>query len=316
MKTISEVIVGERTDLFAIVKVAENKKTQGGKPYIDFVFEDVTGSINGKFWDATLASIAGHGDLSPGIAVKIRGTISEWNNQKQVTLERIRPINESDGVSKDDFIKKAPLTYEDMFNFISNVVKNYQNDDLKRISLAVLDKYKDKLTFYPASIKVHHNIKAGLLYHTYCMLQIAIKLSELYPMNKELLYTGAIIHDLGKIEEIDSNDDGVAIDYTKEGKLLGHMIHGIKTIHDLSKELQIDPEVTLLLEHMIASHHSKPEYGAVKVPMFYEAELLHYIDMIDSRTYMYQSATEHLEPNSFSDKVFFLDNKQIYKHNL
>jgi 3'-5' exoribonuclease len=318
MKTISEVIVGEKADIFAVIKLSKDKKTQNGngKPYIDFVFEDLTGTIDGKFWDTTLESIAGYGDLSPGIVVKIRGLIGEWNGKKQITLERIRQIKESDGVSKDDFIKKAPISYEDMYQTIINVVESYENEDLKRISLAVLDKYKEELTFYPASLVVHHNIKAGLLYHTYCMLQIAIKLSELYPMNKELLFTGCIIHDLGKIEEIDSNQDGVAVDYTKEGKLLGHMIQGIKSIHDLSKELQIDKEVTLLLEHMIASHHSKPEFGAVKVPMFFEAELLHYIDMIDSRTYMYQTATENIEPNTFTERMFFLDNKQVYKHQL
>lgn len=319
MKTISQVVAGEQVDLYVLIQASEEKRTQNGqgKPYLDFVFKDSTGSIDGKMWDTSFEMIGGlNGEFSPGIAVKIRGTVTEWNGKKQIKIERIRLLREGDPVTKEDLIEKAPLSTEKMFSFMVDVVHSFQNEDLKKISLAVLDKYKEKLTYYPASLVVHHNIKAGLLYHTYCILQIAMKLATLYPMNQELLYTGCIIHDIGKFEELDSNEDGVAVDYTKEGKLLGHMITGIKTIHDLSKELDISPDVTVLLEHMIASHHYKPEYGAVRPPMFYEAELLHHIDMIDCRTYIYQNVLNQTESNTFSDRVYYLDNRQIFKPNL
>ena len=149
------------------------------------------------------------------------------------------------------------------------------------------------------------------------MLKVGSSLVKIYPdVNKELLYAGIILHDIEKINEMDSNVLGIVSDYTTDGKLLGHLIMGIKTIDRITREKNLDLEASLLLQHMILSHHNFPEFGSPKKPMFLEAELLHHIDMIDARVYDFAKIQNELEPGDFSQKVWSLDNRVVYKANL
>jgi 3'-5' exoribonuclease len=146
------------------------------------------------------------------------------------------------------------------------------------------------------------------------MLRIAKSIAAIYSgINSDLLFTGVILHDIAKIKEFETNNLGLVTDYTVEGKLLGHISMGSEYVAAVCDRCSVDPEIKLLLKHMILSHHGKPEHGSAVTPSFLEAELLYICDYTDSRVYMYKEATSNINPGEFSPKIFGLDNKQIYK---
>ena len=135
-----------------------------------------------------------------------------------------------------------------------------------------------------------------------------------YPfLRRDLLFAGVIIHDLAKTEELDAKNTGIATQYTREGALLGHITQGIVLVDRLGRRLGTDTERITLLEHMILSHHYEPEFGSPKRPMFPEAEVLHYLDILDARMYDFQKIEESLKPGEFSEPVWLLQNRKLYK---
>ena len=134
-------------------------------------------------------------------------------------------------------------------------------------------------------------------------------------LNKDLLLAGVIIHDIEKLNEMLADESGIVSEYTFEGQLLGHLIMGVKTVDRLSKELGISEEKTVMLEHMMLSHHYEPEFGSPKRPMFPEAEALHYMDMIDFKLYDFESNLEGVKPGNFSEWIRTLDGRRLYKSN-
>ena len=201
-----------------------------------------------------------------------------------------------------------------MFEIIRAKACEIEDDELKILTLSLMDANREKLEYFPAASKNHHAIRGGLLYHVYRMLLSAEALCEIYPIvRKDYIYAGVILHDIAKLFEMDANEMGVAGSYTIEGELLGHIVQGIKLIDEACKELGVSYEKRIALEHMLLSHHYEPEYGSPKRPMFPEAELLHHLDMIDARMYDMEKALRGVEKGQFSDKIYSLDNRRIYK---
>ena len=146
------------------------------------------------------------------------------------------------------------------------------------------------------------------------MLKAAKALVNVYDfLNKDLLYAGVILHDIGKMEEMDASELGLVNDYTAGGKLLGHLIQGITVIADVAKETGFNSEKLMVLQHLILSHHYEPEYGSPKYPMLPEGEMLHYLDVMDARMYDMKKVSESCEPGEFSEKIRSLENRNIYK---
>jgi 3'-5' exoribonuclease len=201
-----------------------------------------------------------------------------------------------------------------MYNEILYYINKMDSADMKKLVLAVLESYKTELLYYPAAKSNHHAIKSGLLYHIIRMLRSAEALSGIYKnINPDLLYAGVILHDMEKINEMDATEAGVVETYTKEGQLLGHIIMGIKRIDRIAEQLNVDSELSLLIQHMILSHHYEPEFGSPKKPLIPEGELLHYIDMIDARMYDMNKALKDMDDEQFTDPVFVLDRRRLYK---
>ncbi|MGL4284450.1 MAG: 3'-5' exoribonuclease YhaM family protein, partial [Eubacterium aggregans] len=208
----------------------------------------------------------------------------------------------------------APVKVAEMMADVYATIDGFENADLATITRTILSDKEDKLTYVPAAKSFHHAIKGGLLYHTWSMLQIGKSLTPLYPfLNSELLYAGILLHDIGKITEMVSDANGSVSDYSPEGKLLGHIVAEIVEIEEYGKRLDTDAEVLLLLKHMILSHHYEAEYGSPVRPMFPEAELLHHIDIIDARMNTMEKIEKGLTPGSFSERVWGLDNIQMYR---
>src|SRR5690625_4315052 len=143
------------------------------------------------------------------------------------------------------------------------------------------------------------------------MLQIAKGLCDIYPkLNKDLLYAGIILHDIGKIHELSG---AVATSYTVEGTLLGHISIMVGEIKEVAAQLKIEGEEVLILQHLVLSHHGIPEWGSPKPPLVMEAEILHYIDLIDAKVNMLTRALDKTKPGEFTERVFALDNRSFYK---
>ncbi|MFL0245850.1 3'-5' exoribonuclease YhaM family protein [Candidatus Clostridium stratigraminis] len=310
-KKINEINAGEKIEGFFLLKSIDLKTSSNNKKYLDLNLCDKTGEMNAKLWEYE------EGDetkFSSSSLVKVRGSVSLWNNTLQLKIEKIRESNNQDNVNVEDFVPVAPLQADFMYNEILKYADNMTNMSIKNIVIAILQEKQSKLMHYPAAKKNHHAIKSGLLFHVLTMLHAGEKLSEIYSfLNKDLLYAGIMLHDIAKLEEMEANELGIVSEYTVEGQLLGHITQGIKKIELVAEAVGADKESVMLLQHMLLSHHYEPEYGSPIKPMFPEAELLHHLDIIDARMYDMKRVTGEVEAGSFSEKVYSLDNRKIYK---
>ena len=171
--------------------------------------------------------------------------------------------------------------------------------------------------YYPAAKSNHHSIKGGLLYHITTMLKLAENICGIYDfLNRDLVYAGVILHDMAKIKEMSSNEMGIVDEYTLEGTLLGHITQGIKEIEVIGKEVNADSKIIMLLQHMVLSHHYEPEYGSPVKPLIPEAEMLHYLDVMDARMYDMKKAIKETKENEFSERIWSLDSRRIYNHGM
>jgi 3'-5' exoribonuclease len=202
--------------------------------------------------------------------------------------------------------------------YVQDLIASMEDEDYRLLCAEMLDRHMASFGKIPAAKNVHHSFLSGLLMHTSSMLRIADFLAtEIYPtvVNRSLLLAGTLLHDFGKEKEYDFSELGLVTDKSVEGMLVGHLVLGAEEVGEVGRKLGIPEEKLLLLRHMLLSHNGTPEFGAAVIPSTAEAELLSYIDMLDSRMEIYAETFETLEPGKFSDRVFSLD-KKIYNHGL
>lgn len=311
---VSLLTTDEEIQDFFMVKNIAVKLGSNKKQYLDLLLGDNTGEITGKKWDVADTELPSLNEIGIGEVVKIKAQVNEWNGLKQLKVLKIRKAVDQDNVEIGDFIRTAPEKSEDMFAFLQDAVAVMNDKELKALCTRVLEDNKEKLLYYPAAVKNHHAEMGGLLYHMKRMIAMGERYCEVYTkLNRDLIVTGVIIHDIEKLNEIDADETGIASGYSFEGQLLGHLVQGVKTIDRLAEELCIGREKAVMLEHMILSHHYEPEYGSPKKPLFPEAEILHYLDIVDARMYDMEEALFGTKPGEFSEKVWTLDNRRLYK---
>lgn len=226
-------------------------------------------------------------------------------------IRNIRLTADADGITKADLIQTAPLSQDEMMETITQFIFEMRNPNIQRVTRHLIKKYQNEFLTFPAATKNHHEYMSGLAYHVVSMLGLAKAISNLYPsLNKDLLYAGVILHDLGKVHELSGP---VSTVYTVEGNLLGHITIMVNEVGKAAEELGIDAEEIMILKHLILSHHGKAEWGSPKPPMVREAEVLHYIDNMDAKINMMDRALEKVKPGEFTERVFALDNRSFYK---
>jgi 3'-5' exoribonuclease len=289
------------------VKTGTNKKQ-----YLDVVLSDNSGDIPGKKWDVDEKNDT-FDDIKEGVVVLVTGRVTEWNGGKQLRIAKIGAAP-AGMAEMADYIKAAPESPDSMLFYINRCVAAMKDDELRAICARILSDNETKLRYYPAAAKNHHAEMSGLLYHIRRMLEMAGKVCEVYDnLNRDLVMTGVIIHDIEKLNEMEASEQGVVSSYTFEGQMLGHLIQGVKIIDRLAESMKISHEKAIMLEHMMISHHYEAEYGSPKKPLFPEAEILHYLDMIDAKMYDMEEALASTEPGMFSDKVWTMDSRRLYK---
>ncbi|MEL7568389.1 MAG: HD domain-containing protein [Dehalobacterium sp.] len=309
---IGQLKAGEGVLGFFLLRSAELKTSSNNKKYLDLTLVDKTGEVNSKLWEC---SEEDEKRFRAHKLVKVKGVLIEWQQRLQLKIEKIRLAQPEDGVDIDDFIPTAPEKSEEMYAEVWRYINSLTNEDMKKIVSKIVTAKKDQLMYYPAAKEHHHAISGGLLYHIKTMLRAGEKMAEIYEgINKDLLFAGIILHDLAKTDEMQAGEIGLITDYTAEGQLLGHIIQGIKSIDQAAREEGADPEVSMLLQHMVLCHHYEPEFGSPKRPMIPEGELLHYLDMIDARMYDMKKALGKTAPGEFSDRVWVLHNRKLYQH--
>ena len=310
---VSNLKTNEEITTYFMVKAIALKTGSNRKTYLDLLLGDSSGEISGKKWDIADEEVAGLERIKEGNIIKVRAQVTEWNGMKQLKISRIRLTGAEDELDLTDFVKAAPEDPEEMYGYILGKAESFQDSQLKSICVRVLEEHKDKLMYYPAAAKNHHAEMAGLLWHIKRMLMLGEKACEVYTnLDRDLLLAGVILHDTEKMTEILSNELGISPGYSFEGKMLGHLVLGVRELDRICVEMGIDNEKKVMLEHMMISHHYEPEFGSPKKPLFPEAEMLHYLDMIDAKMFDMEEALSKTQPGEFSDRVWTLDNRTIY----
>lgn len=297
---------------FALVKSADKKSAKNGTFYLDMLLGDKDGEVYAKIWDF-------REEISPipevNSVIKFRGTLQQYNGNDQLIVQKMRPAVDSDNIDMNDFVKSADIDGTDMYRAIVNMVSSFSDSELKSVVLGMLSDNRENMISFPAAEKLHHAMRGGLLYHTLSIVRLAESVCNIYPfVDKELLLSGAILHDIAKIREYSLSPAGVVDGHTLEGMLLGHLVMGAEDVGRKCDELGISAEKKYLLQHMLISHHGKLEYGAAVRPAFIEAELLSQLDLLDANIYEMADAVKDTAKGDFTGRLWMLDNRRLYNH--
>ncbi|GGG82774.1 3'-5' exoribonuclease YhaM [Staphylococcus pragensis] len=307
MRNVEKLKPGDSVENFFMIHRATQGVTAQGKDYMTLFLQDKSGDIESKLWTVTKEEMQ---ILKPEEIVWVKGDVINYRGRKQMKINQIRLAKPEEGFKAQDFIDGAPLTPAELQEEISHYILDIENATLQRITRHLLKKYQDRFFTYPAASSHHHNFASGLSYHVLTMLRIAKSLCDIYPLlNRSLLYSSIILHDLGKVRELSGP---VATTYTVEGNLLGHISIASDEVAEAAKELGIEGEEVMLLRHMILAHHGKMEFGSPKLPHLKEAEILFFIDNIDAKMNMFEKAFKKTEKGQFTERIFGMENRQFY----
>ena len=310
-KNISEMRVGDEVEGFYILLDPENKIDTRGKPFMNGKLSDRSGVIPIKIWDFE----GPFRQEDSGTIVKIRGRVTEFKSNLQLTVSRIRERTPADNVDLSQLVSVAPIDAPSAVGEIRTLIASMEDPDYRAVSELLMDEHLESFRSIPAAKSVHHSFVSGLLMHTLYMLRTADFLAGLYAavVDRDLLLAGTFAHDLAKEREFDVSPLGLVQSYSTPGRLIGHLVMGAQNIAACCEKAGVPEEKSILLQHMILSHHGTPEFGAAVEPMIPEAELLSYIDLIDSRMEIYREQLRDVPEGSFSGQIFALG-KHIYHH--
>ena len=302
--TIASLAKETRFEGFLLVRMSEQRTGSNGGKYLDLTLGDRTGELNGKLWDGNVAPPA------LGSVIKVRGATLEYNGRLQLRIEKLREQEAADEVDMTLLTPCAPDSPEDMFAELDATLAAMQSDPLRRLVREMLNRYHDKLTYYPAAQRIHHAERSGLLHHTTGMLKLAKAVLPVYPsLNADLVLAGVIVHDLCKVER-----KWTATNWRCEGLHRNRTAAGAycawRRPHCRSgASRRVAGEPVVLLQHMMLSHHGEEAYGSPRKPMFPEAEVLHWIDLLDARMNEMQTALDKLPQGVFSEKIWSLERR-------
>src|SRR5271163_2550742 len=265
---------------FFVVAALQVRAKKTGEPYLALTLADRTGQIEAKMWDNVEEYLDA---FEQDDFLKIKGLINKYKNRYQLTIHKLRRLGEAE-VDYTDYLPKTTKDIGELWRTLTEFVASFQNPHLKSLvelfmaDAEIAERYRNA----PAAKTLHHAYIGGLLDHVVSLFRSCDLMCRNYPqVNRDLLLTGAFLHDIGKIQELTYNR---AFSYTTRGQLLGHMIIELEMLQAKLARLPDFPgELKTLLEHLIISHHGQYDFGSPKLPMFPEALMLHYLDDLDSK---------------------------------
>lgn len=308
LKLINEFVENEKIETPLLIKNVTKGVANNGNPYLNVTFQDKTGTIEGKVWDARgeIPNLYGVGKI--GV---VSAEVLKYRDSLQLKILNFQEVDANKVNDMGRFIPVSDVDKEELMNVISGFIEDIKDETLHTLTKTIVEESSENFYSYPAASKNHHEFMRGLATHVYGMLKLGKAVCELYPLlNSDLLYAGIILHDVGKIYELSGP---ITTEYTTQGKLLGHISIMQAIVYETARKLNLDNEQSMLLRHLILSHHGQYEYGSPVLPMIPEAEILSYIDNMDARMNMFGKILEPLEKGTFSGRNFPLENRQVYK---
>jgi 3'-5' exoribonuclease len=280
-------------DIFLAVVSRQLRTTREGAPYFALVLCDRTGQIECRMWE--IAGVLE--EFAQGDVVKVRGLVCRYQDKLQLKIEKIRKARPEE-YDLGDYVPKTSRDVGELWAELNNYVASFTDRHLRALLRAFLDdpEIAEALKSAPAAKAMHHAWIGGLLEHIVSLMGVASDMAQRYPeINRDLLLTGVMLHDIGKLRELRW---GTSFDYTLEGHLVGHIIIGIRMIEQKLATLPDFPRpLRILVEHMVVSHHGKYEFGSPKLPMVPEAVMLHYLDDLDAKMQTMRSEFARAEAN-------------------
>ncbi len=271
---------GTQSNGIFLVQSKEVRQKKSGEPYLSLQLSDKSGDIDAKMWDNVEQVVE---TFEKNDFVRVSGLPSVYNNRMQFTIHKLVRLSDSQ-VDFGDFFPASPRDRDEMLAELRGIVAGMQNVHLRALLEAIFadEGIASRYKTAPAAKTIHHAWLGGLIEHVLSLCTLCKLVAPHYPhVDGDLLLAGAILHDIGKIEEL-SYDRGFG--YTDVGQLIGHIQIGLSMVNDKARLVPgFPPKLKLLLDHMILSHHGELEYGSPKVPVFAEAMLLHHLDNLDSK---------------------------------
>lgn len=295
---------------FALIKELSEKKDKNGNGFLDLI---IIGSDK-KEYPAKIWRFDNNGQFETNDVIEIDYTVDNYKGKTQLNITTIKKAPDE---MISSFVPSSEYDGKAVFSMLLAKVNNFADEVLKSIVSKILLDNREALEVYPAAYRLHHAIVGGLMLHTASIVEMAEKTCTVYPnINRELLLSGAILHDVAKTFEMSTAKSGLCSGYTIGGELIGHLVKGAMYIEDTAKELGIEDEKVTLLEHMVLSHHGVPEYGSPVRPMFLEAEILSTLDSLDATIFEINNATNKINTGSFTERQWALDNRKLFNHGL
>ncbi len=297
-----------------------------GKRYLSITLQDASGSIEGKLWDVGPDDEA---TFAKGNIVSISGDVLSYRESLQLKIYGGYALPK-EGIDWSRFVANAPLGKDLLLAKLKDYLNSLEDKDVKALVCESLKGYKEKYLTWPAATKNHHNYVSGLLYHSLTMADAAISLYKIYPsLNRDILLGGVILHDLGKVIELSGPE---ATTYTLEGKLLGHLTIGAALVRDAALRLgyyaykdmgeEVSEgekeaafhryEIAVAFEHILLSHHGKPEFGCAVTPLTREALAVSMIDDFDAKMMILDKAFAQTKRGEYTSRLFTLDDRSFY----
>jgi 3'-5' exoribonuclease len=299
--TLSQMSSGQEADLFLLMTVKEELKTKTGKPYFRVAFRDGDREVSFPIWADSAWAADCRDRWTPGVFYKLRAVYQETNFGPQLEIRKIREVVEADAADGFDpalCLPRSRFDPQQMFDELLTIARQrIGNRVLKQLVESLLMGNREALLSHPAARRNHHAYVGGLLEHTLSVTRTCVYLADKYaeyypemkpPLDKDLVIAGGILHDIGKVREMQQRPEGAT--HTAEGSLIGHILIGRDMVREAAAALPdkqaIGGDTLLRLEHLIITHQGRPEWGSPKPPMTPEALLVHYADDIDAKYQM------------------------------
>lgn len=302
-------------DVFVISR-KELRPSRNGSMFISLVVSDKTAKVSAKIWQATENM---YKTIPQGGFLRLRGRMDEYNGDKQMIVEGIRPVDPT-SVNLADLLPCTSRDVEQMWKRTLEILRKIKDKDLLALIKCFVsdEEFVKAYKRSPAAVSFHHAYIGGLLEHTLGLLESAAALVPLYPqVNGDLVLTGLFLHDIGKIKELSSN---AAFEYTDEGQLVGHIVQTTIWIEQKTAEVAQEcgrpfpAALKTVLQHIVLAHHGEYEYGSPKLPATPEAAMVHYLDVMDARIQAFTAAIDQCDADSlWTDFVRSL-NTRVYRY--
>lgn len=309
---ISDLQGKEEIESIFLVKVINTMEDKSGKKYFNVILTDSTGDLESRLWQY---STEVENSVTKNSFVKVRGKLNFYQGRKQFIINSIYKIDQSE-VHLDDFVMKSSedpeIMYKRLLKIVDGLTDVYMRDLLR--SIITDGEIARRLKTWQAGKSIHHAYQSGLLEHILSCTELALNLSRHYRVNENYVVAGCILHDLCKIYEL---TDGINVEYTEEGKLVGHLVKGLEIVDRFSYKIRNFPHyMKMHLKHVLLAHHGEYEYGSPKIPQTSEAYLVHLIDLMDSKmSTMDQIKRSDTSTGHWSSYIKHLD-RIVYKSEL